>query len=183
MNLSGSLVSVRVCPAWHPVCTEQPVPLGLFAMGPVVHSGARSKPGQAPVHSFTGMNNKSNEIEMPGTLVSKIGFPNGREFVVVIYDILYEPVDCIVNAANSGLSHGRGVAGTVSGQVTDASGRPVAMGLVSAGGRSDITDVHGRFRLMGVPDGQQRLQVRKNNAVTEVEVMVGTNTTQHVTLP
>lgn len=74
-------------------------------------------------------------------------------------------------------------AGTVSGQVTDASGRPVAMGLVSAGGRSDITDVRGRFRLMGVPDGQQRLQVRKDNAVTEVEVMVGHNTTQHVTLP
>jgi len=83
-------------------------------MGPVVHSGACSKPGEVPVHSFTGMNNKSKEIEMPGTLVNNIGFPNGRESVVVIYDILYEPVDCIVNAANGGLSHGGGVAAAIA---------------------------------------------------------------------
>ncbi len=74
-------------------------------------------------------------------------------------------------------------AGTVSGQVMDASGRPVERAFVSSGGRSDITDIHGRFRLLGVPDGQQKLQVKKDSAKTEVEIIVGPNTTQHVTLP
>ena len=114
MNLSGSLVSVRVCPAWYPVCTEQPVPLGLFAVGSVADPGARSTLGQVPVHSCTGMNNKSKEIEMPGTLVSTIGFPNGCKFVVVIHDILYEPVDYTVNAGSGGLSHGGGVAAAIA---------------------------------------------------------------------
>lgn len=38
----------------------------------------------------------------------------GRTFSVVIYDLLYENVDCIVNAANGGLSHGGGVAAAIS---------------------------------------------------------------------
>ena len=51
---------------------------------------------------------------MAGTLVKRLDFPGGREFSVVIYDLLHEPVDCIVNAANSGLSHGGGVAAAIS---------------------------------------------------------------------
>jgi len=51
---------------------------------------------------------------MAGTLVKRLDFPGGREFLVVIYDLLHEPVDCIVNAANSGLSHGGGVAAAIS---------------------------------------------------------------------
>ena len=34
-------------------------------------------------------------------------------FEVVINDLLYEPVECIVNAANGGLSHGGGVAAAI----------------------------------------------------------------------
>jgi len=35
-------------------------------------------------------------------------------FSVVVNDLLYEPVDCIVNPANGGLSHGGGVAAAIS---------------------------------------------------------------------
>ncbi|HOW53197.1 MAG TPA: macro domain-containing protein [Syntrophorhabdaceae bacterium] len=51
---------------------------------------------------------------MAGTLVNKLALPGNREFAVVIYDLLYEPVDCIVNAANGYLSHGGGVAAAIS---------------------------------------------------------------------
>jgi O-acetyl-ADP-ribose deacetylase (regulator of RNase III) len=48
----------------------------------------------------------------------KLKFDNGREFEIVIADLLYESVDCIVNAANGGLAHGGGVAA----QIEDAAG-------------------------------------------------------------
>jgi len=51
---------------------------------------------------------------MAGKLVKKIPLPGDREFLVVIYDLLYEPVDCIVNPANGGLSHGGGVAAAIA---------------------------------------------------------------------
>ena len=54
------------------------------------------------------------EKSMPGTVVKQIEFKNGKRFEVVIYDLLYEPTDAIVNAANSGLSHGGGVAAAIS---------------------------------------------------------------------
>lgn len=50
---------------------------------------------------------------MAGTVIKKLDFPGGRQFLVVVYDLLYEPVDCIVNAANGGLSHGGGVAAAI----------------------------------------------------------------------
>lgn len=81
------------------------------------------------------------------------------------------------------LSPALGIAGNISGQVTDASGRPVAMAWVSVGSRSDITDVHGKFRLTNVPEGQQRLQVKNGNAAVTLNVTVGPNTTQPVKLP
>lgn len=43
-------------------------------------------------------------------VIKSVAFPGGRTFAVVINDLVYEPVDVIVNAANSGLSHGGGVA-------------------------------------------------------------------------
>ncbi len=51
---------------------------------------------------------------MPGKVVKQIEFVGGRKFEVVIYDLLHEPTDAIVNAANSGLSHGGGVAAAIS---------------------------------------------------------------------
>ncbi len=38
----------------------------------------------------------------------------GRRFQVVVNDLLAEPVDCIVNAANGGLSHGGGIAAIIA---------------------------------------------------------------------
>ena len=55
---------------------------------------------------------------MTGILVKKLEFPGGGKFEVVVYDLLGEPTDAIVNAANGGLSHGGGVAA----QIADAAG-------------------------------------------------------------
>ena len=51
---------------------------------------------------------------MAGTLIKRLEFPTGGEFLVVVHDLLEEPVDCIVNAANGGLSHGGGVAAAIA---------------------------------------------------------------------
>jgi putative ATPase len=51
---------------------------------------------------------------MPGEVIGKLEFPGGRTFTAVIYDLLDEPSDAIVNAANGGLSHGAGVAGAIA---------------------------------------------------------------------
>ena len=55
---------------------------------------------------------------MAGIIVKKLDFPGGGKFEVVVYDLLAEPTDAIVNAANGGLSHGGGVAA----QIADAAG-------------------------------------------------------------
>lgn len=46
--------------------------------------------------------------------VGTIDFPGGKEFSVVVGDLLKEPVDCIVNAANGMLAHGGGVAAAIA---------------------------------------------------------------------
>jgi O-acetyl-ADP-ribose deacetylase (regulator of RNase III) len=51
---------------------------------------------------------------MSGTLIVKKTFSGGQTFAVVVNDILYEPVQCIVNAANGMLAHGGGVAAVIA---------------------------------------------------------------------
>ena len=51
---------------------------------------------------------------MPGKLLKAVRFPGDKRFEVVVYDLLFENTDCIVNAANGGLSHGGGVAAAIS---------------------------------------------------------------------
>jgi len=46
--------------------------------------------------------------------IKTVFYENGRSVSVVINDLLYEPVDCIVNPANNGLSHGGGVAAEIA---------------------------------------------------------------------
>jgi putative ATPase len=43
-----------------------------------------------------------------------VGLGAGRRFVLVVGDLLAEPVDAIVNAANGRLAHGGGVAGAIA---------------------------------------------------------------------
>ena len=52
---------------------------------------------------------------MAGILVNNLDFPGGGKFEVVVHNLLAEPTDAIVNAANSGLSHGGGVAAAIAG--------------------------------------------------------------------
>jgi O-acetyl-ADP-ribose deacetylase len=51
---------------------------------------------------------------MAGTIIGKKTFGGGQTFTVVVNDILYEPVQCIVNAANGMLAHGGGVAAVIA---------------------------------------------------------------------
>ena len=51
---------------------------------------------------------------MAGTNIEKKTFRGGQTFAVVVNDILYEPVQCIVNAANGMLAHGGGVAAAIA---------------------------------------------------------------------
>ncbi len=51
---------------------------------------------------------------MAGRVVAQVSLPYGRTFRAVIADLPYEPTDCIVNAANGGLSHGGGVAAAIA---------------------------------------------------------------------
>lgn len=51
---------------------------------------------------------------MPGEVIGKMKFSGGRSFTAVICDLLDEPSDAIVNAANSGFSHGAGVAAAIA---------------------------------------------------------------------
>jgi len=51
---------------------------------------------------------------MAGTVIEKKTFKSGQTFTVVVNDILYEPVQGIVNAANGMLAHGGGVAASIA---------------------------------------------------------------------
>jgi O-acetyl-ADP-ribose deacetylase (regulator of RNase III) len=51
---------------------------------------------------------------MSGTVMEKKTFAAGQTFAVVVNDILSEPVQAIVNAANGMLAHGGGVAAAIA---------------------------------------------------------------------
>lgn len=51
---------------------------------------------------------------MAEALLGRLALPGGRAFEVALHDLLHEKVDCIVNAANGGLSHGGGVAAAIA---------------------------------------------------------------------
>lgn len=46
--------------------------------------------------------------------IGSVNLAGGAQFVVVRHDLLAEPVDAIVNAANGGLAHGGGVAAAIA---------------------------------------------------------------------
>lgn len=49
-----------------------------------------------------------------GETIGSLKFAGGAGFTVVKHDLLREPVDCIVNAANGMLAHGGGVAAAIA---------------------------------------------------------------------
>ncbi|MGH7408725.1 MAG: macro domain-containing protein [Candidatus Methylomirabilales bacterium] len=90
---------------------------------------------------------------MAGTLVKRIDYPDGRRFEVVIYDLLDEPTDAIVNAANGGLSHGGGVAAAISkaaGPALDDEGNRIVRerGRIPVG--DAVVTTAGKLRFKGV---------------------------------
>ncbi len=82
-----------------------------------------------------------------------VALRGGRTLSLVINDLLYEPVDAIVNAANGGLAHGGGVAAAISkaaGDELDDECRawveahgfvPTGDAVVSTAGRLDFKGV------------------------------------------
>ena len=51
---------------------------------------------------------------LPAEAVARVDLPGGRAFELVVGDLLAEPVDAIVNAANGRLAHGGGVAAAIA---------------------------------------------------------------------
>jgi O-acetyl-ADP-ribose deacetylase (regulator of RNase III) len=90
---------------------------------------------------------------MTATSVAREDFEGGRRFEVVLGDLLDEPVDAIVNAANSHLAHGGGVAALIAraaGAALEEDGRRVVRdhGPVAVG--DAVVTTAGRLRFKGV---------------------------------
>lgn len=80
----------------------------------------------APIPSRKGIESIINTPSIPSStpsckppctdsaVLKSITLPGGRIFALTLNDIMYEPVEAIVNAANGGLSHGGGIAGTIA---------------------------------------------------------------------
>jgi O-acetyl-ADP-ribose deacetylase (regulator of RNase III) len=86
-------------------------------------------------------------------VVAGLDFPGGRRFLVVVGDLLAEPVDAIVNAANGYLAHGGGVAALIAraaGPVLEEEGRTLvaALGPVPTG--EAVVTGAGRLPYLGV---------------------------------
>jgi O-acetyl-ADP-ribose deacetylase (regulator of RNase III) len=107
---------------------------------------------------------------MAGTLVKNIKLSGDRTFAVVINDLLYEPVDCIVNAANGGLSHGGGIAAAISkaagphlddecNEIIRKTGRvPVGEAVVTTAGKLPFKGIiHAIGPMMGTGDEENKL--------------------------
>lgn len=107
---------------------------------------------------------------MEDTQIAELGFPDGNRFLVVVGDLLYEPVDCIVNAANGGLSHGGGVAAAIAEaagpkleeeceRIIHSQGRiPVTKSVVTTAGNLPFKGViHAVGPRMGEGDEERKL--------------------------
>jgi hypothetical protein len=53
----------------------------------------------------------------------------------------------------------------VSGTITHHNGNPAVNVTVSIAGRASLTDVRGRYRVLGVPFGRQTLRILQNGKV------------------
>jgi O-acetyl-ADP-ribose deacetylase len=90
---------------------------------------------------------------MPGRVVAEKRYPSGGTFAVVIGNLLEEPVDGIVNAANGHLAHGGGVAAAIAaaaGPELEVEGRRIVRerGPIPAG--AAVLTTAGRLPFKGV---------------------------------
>jgi len=90
---------------------------------------------------------------MPGQIIGQRNYPGGRVFQAVIGDLLDEPTDAIVNAANGHLAHGGGVAAAIAdaaGSALEDEGDRLVKerGPIPTGGA--VLTTAGRLRLKGV---------------------------------
>ncbi|HSD27488.1 MAG TPA: macro domain-containing protein [Vicinamibacteria bacterium] len=86
-------------------------------------------------------------------MISREPYPGGRVFEVVTGDLLSEPVDAIVNAANGHLAHGGGVAAAIAraagpALVEQGDGIVAASGPVGVG--EAVVTTAGRLPFKGV---------------------------------
>ena len=73
----------------------------------------------------------------------------------------------------------------VSGTIAHRNGNPAVNITVSIAGRASLTDVRGRYRVLGVPYGSQKLRILQNNKVLK-ELAVNVNAaaiTHNETIP
>lgn len=102
----------------------------------------------------------------------------GRRLLLVVGDLLWEPVDAIVNAANGGLSHGGGVAAAISdgaGAALDDEGTayvrehgriPVGEAVVTTAGKMEFKGViHAVGPRLGDGDEEEKLTQTVSNAL------------------
>lgn len=119
---------------------------------------------------------------MPGREIHARTYPGDRRFQVVVYDLLHEPVDAIVNAANGGLAHGGGVAAAIAdaaGDALDEEGRalvqrlgriPVGHAVVTTAGKLPMKGViHAVGPRMGDGDEGAKVVQALKAAFTQAE--------------
>ena len=104
--------------------------------------------------------------------------PGGRRLLLVVNDLLREPVDAIVNAANGRLAHGGGVAAAISdaaGDEMDTEGRayvaehgtiPTGEAVVTTAGELDFEGViHAVGPRLGDGDEESKLSLAIRNGL------------------
>lgn len=106
---------------------------------------------------------------VPAEEIARASFPGGRAFCVVVGDLLAEPADAIVNAANGQLAHGGGVAAAIARAagpalveegdriVRERGEVPVGEAVVTSAGRLPFKGV---IHAVGPFQGQGREQER-----------------------
>jgi putative ATPase len=110
----------------------------------------------------------------PAEVVARESLPGGGAFEVVIGDLLVEPVDAIVNAANGHLAHGGGVAAAIARAagpalveegdriVAERGEVPVGEAVVTTAGRLPHRGV---IHAVGPYQGQGREEERLRQAI------------------
>lgn len=111
---------------------------------------------------------------MEREIVARQDFDGGRVFQVVTGDLLKEPSDAIVNAANGQLAHGGGVAAAIARaagpELTREGDRIVAAGGAVPVGRAVVTTAgdlpfEGVIHAVGPYQGQGQEEERLENAL------------------